>query len=75
MTNHKIKEKLSGNEIVEISGFAIAYRATLKAPDGGRSFGTIGAPNLIQAEDIPEELHKPILVLIDQYERKRWGLK
>jgi len=75
MTNHKIKERLSGNEIVKISGFAIAYTATLKAPGGGHSFGVIGGPSMIQAKDIPKELHEPILALIDQYEGRRWGLK
>lgn len=65
---------LSGHEIVEVNAFAIAYNATLRSPDGKHGFGTMGPPTMIQPEQIPEELHKPILALIRRQERKRWGL-
>lgn len=75
MPSKEAKSRLSGNEVVEIDGFAIAYRAHLEGPSGGHSIHTIQlSPTLIQELDIPHDLHGPILEIIDRYERRRWGL-
>ena len=75
MPSEAQKEKLSGNEVVNIRGFAIAYTADISSPDGHYTVGAIRlGPALIQAGGIPMELHQPILDLIDRHERALWGL-
>ena len=75
MPTEEMKKRLSGKEVIEITGFAIAYQANVKDLSGHYTVATITlGPKMIQADRIPEALHAPILSLINKVEREKWGL-